>query len=443
MGTGAGTAAVRRPLGAREFVSPVRQPMADIDDNEERIARLERAREAREDDGAHQPNSGVMPDQPGYGFEAFLERGLATAGSRKGGGSRDKTTGAAYTDGWAKGLTRGQAIEKARGMYAALGDKERKHWEDRGNMRDVRSGRDIAASADYKAARASALGLAPAPPAEPGSQPQPQAAPTTLPPQSAPQTGAQSSITPSINGQPIQPRGPQTPSINGSPLPTAPAPTKFDKATGKMVPNESAHSAQARGLGLESAGPARQPSAPASPVTPGPAAAATNAVTAAYAAQAQAPATPPSPPAAAAQPAVKPAPPMQSGDEYLAEAKSKFKSLGTPLKESAAPPPTAQGFSVLGSEKTGTYTGDIASMASRNVDVAKAGVGAIAQKIAGAGVAAVQAVNAADKGISKAADLVVRAPGMVNNYAPPSPPENKFSAASGESPVDKLTKNRP
>lgn len=102
----------------------------------------------------------ALPQKPATGFERFLERGLAMAGARAGGGS-DKSTGAVYQSGWAKGLTKGQAIEKARDMYAGLDDRVRQKYEGQANMGDVRSGREIAAESQYQAERAEALGLTP------------------------------------------------------------------------------------------------------------------------------------------------------------------------------------------------------------------------------------------------------------------------------------------
>jgi len=90
----------------------------------------------------------TMPKKPGTGFEAFLERGLAQAGARAGGGG-DHKSGAVFQKGPLKGLDRGQAIEKMRDMYANLDDSVRAKYEDRANLRDVRSDRDNAAGAQY------------------------------------------------------------------------------------------------------------------------------------------------------------------------------------------------------------------------------------------------------------------------------------------------------
>jgi len=47
-------------------------------------------------------------------------------------------------------MTRGQYYEKARAQYAALSDDEKKNWESRAKMKDVRSTRDQAAQQQYE-----------------------------------------------------------------------------------------------------------------------------------------------------------------------------------------------------------------------------------------------------------------------------------------------------
>ena len=123
-------------------------------DAEER-ARRDRVNRLAQDE---EPQRGAMPDKPATGFERFLEKGLALAGARKGGGG-DHKTGAVYGSGWAKGLSRSQAIEKARGMYAGLDDSVRQKYEGEANLEDVRSGREDQRYADYKDERAESLGL--------------------------------------------------------------------------------------------------------------------------------------------------------------------------------------------------------------------------------------------------------------------------------------------
>ena len=92
------------------------------------------------------PVARPRPQRPATGFERFLERGLAMAGNRV----SKKGKGGVFGSGWAKGLTRGQAIEKARDMYGKLDDSQRKHWEGQANLRDVRSLREIDAHNDYR-----------------------------------------------------------------------------------------------------------------------------------------------------------------------------------------------------------------------------------------------------------------------------------------------------
>jgi len=86
----------------------------------------------------------ILPSQNrrAGGFEAFLSRGLALSGTpRMKGGS--KKPGFIYREGPFKGLNQGQAEEKARSMYANLHDSVRKKYENRANMLDVRSNREM------------------------------------------------------------------------------------------------------------------------------------------------------------------------------------------------------------------------------------------------------------------------------------------------------------
>lgn len=95
---------------------------------------------------------------PKYGFERFLERGMSMAGGRtlKGDGK-----GAIYRRGWAKGKTKGQAIEAARGMYARMSPQARARYEDQANMRDVTSKGEQAAAEQYRNQRAALYGAIP------------------------------------------------------------------------------------------------------------------------------------------------------------------------------------------------------------------------------------------------------------------------------------------
>ena len=79
----------------------------------------------------------------GGGFEAFLTRGLNQSGGRRlDGRARGKKRGYKYMEGPFKGLTQGQATEKARSMYAGLGDSERRRYEGVAAGDDIRSSRE-------------------------------------------------------------------------------------------------------------------------------------------------------------------------------------------------------------------------------------------------------------------------------------------------------------
>lgn len=83
-----------------------------------------------------------MPiERPTLGVERFIQRGLATAGGRRIGG-RGAKPGATYRAGWARGLTQDQATEKARSMYAGLGDGVRAKYEAQAGLADVVSQRE-------------------------------------------------------------------------------------------------------------------------------------------------------------------------------------------------------------------------------------------------------------------------------------------------------------
>lgn len=94
-------------------------------------------------------DSGGMAKAPSFGFEAFLDNQLGMSGGRTLSGF-DKVSGGVYKHGPAKGMTRGQYYEKARAQYAALSDDEKKNWESRAKMKDVRSTRDQAAQQQYE-----------------------------------------------------------------------------------------------------------------------------------------------------------------------------------------------------------------------------------------------------------------------------------------------------
>lgn len=129
------------------------------------------------------PVQKAMPTRTPTGFERFLEHGMAMAGQRRGGGG-DRKTGAVFGKGWAQGLSRGQAIEKARSMYAALPDKGRKRWESEASLLDVRSKPELVREQKYRTDRAAALGIGGAAPG---------GAPVTKAP---PGAGAQATNTP-------------------------------------------------------------------------------------------------------------------------------------------------------------------------------------------------------------------------------------------------------
>ena len=149
-------------------LSPV-QDFDDLDDDRKRRA----AKMAEEDPQESRP---ALPVKKATGFERFLEEGLAQAGGRRASGSNRKA-GAFYTNGWAKGLTRGQAIEKARSMYEKLPDAKRKKYEGEANMTDVRSQREVDDATNYRDQRNRALGL----PTDGGAQPQTQLTPVNGP----------------------------------------------------------------------------------------------------------------------------------------------------------------------------------------------------------------------------------------------------------------------
>lgn len=135
-------------------------PEEDYSDlDSERQRRLAEAADEQEGDRSPDKPLPAMPVKRATGFERFLEKGLAMAGNR-GGGGKGKGGGAKYLEGWASGLTRGQAFEKARSMYAALNDEQRQGWEKQANMEDVRSKGEIKGEGEYRAGRAAALGLA-------------------------------------------------------------------------------------------------------------------------------------------------------------------------------------------------------------------------------------------------------------------------------------------
>lgn len=79
----------------------------------------------------------------GGGFESFLSRGLDKSGGRSlSGRARGNKRGYKYREGPFKGLTQGQAVEKARSMYAGLPDSVRRKYEGRASGDDIRSSRE-------------------------------------------------------------------------------------------------------------------------------------------------------------------------------------------------------------------------------------------------------------------------------------------------------------
>jgi hypothetical protein len=85
--------------------------------------------------------SGPEPEQK-FGFEAFFERQMGLSGPRRI-SAKDTKGGARFGAGPFKGMTMGEAYEWSRDQYAKMGDAERRVFEDRANMRDVRSAREM------------------------------------------------------------------------------------------------------------------------------------------------------------------------------------------------------------------------------------------------------------------------------------------------------------
>ncbi len=184
---------------------------APVDDQDPGPMAQSRAAYATGDDPEAEtmPVQKAMPTRTPTGFERFLEHGLAMAGQRRGSGS-DRKTGAVFGDGWAKGLSRGQAIEKARAMYAALPDQNRKRWESEASLTDVRSGREVARETQYRSDRAAALGIGTvAPGAIPvAKSPTPGGGTGPVPPRVGPPTSQPAPIQAvgrgAINGKPTE-----------------------------------------------------------------------------------------------------------------------------------------------------------------------------------------------------------------------------------------------
>lgn len=197
-----------------QFSQPPGPDTAPIDDQDPGPMSQSRAAYASGEDpeADSMPVQKAMPQKPPTGFERFLEHGLAMAGQRRGSG-KDGKTGAVFGKGWAEGLSRGQAIEKARSMYAALPDHGRKRWESEASLADVRSGREIARETKYQTDRAAALGIGGA---VPGGAPVAKAPPragaqatnTPIPPRVGPPIGQPAPIQAvgrgAINGKPTE-----------------------------------------------------------------------------------------------------------------------------------------------------------------------------------------------------------------------------------------------
>lgn len=194
------TTATRTKLGNRERGGFLRTRPEDVDLEELFRTRRREEQEQTQEAEQQQQRTPLLPEKPATGFERFLERGLALAGSRRGGGT-DRATGAVFGPGWAKGLTKGQAIEKARGLYSNLDDSVRQKFERQANLEDIRSGRERTAFAEFKQERAEALGIAePEPPARTDIGVKPSPAPGFTPRPARP--GG------TIDGRPIPERGP-------------------------------------------------------------------------------------------------------------------------------------------------------------------------------------------------------------------------------------------
>jgi hypothetical protein len=150
-------------------------------------------------------------EAPKLGVDRFIESRMAgSAGTRELRGNR--RGGAKYTEGPYKGLTEGQARERARQEYAGLNDAQRSRYEQGAQARDVMSARELATEDRYYNARGVAAQMngganldgrngggrngepAAAVPTQP-TQPAPQTGAAPAPAQPAPQTGAAPAAT--------------------------------------------------------------------------------------------------------------------------------------------------------------------------------------------------------------------------------------------------------
>ena len=237
---------------------------------------------------AQKQTQGLGLAPPATGFERFVERGLGLAGNRKGGGKRNRKTGATFQgQGPWRGKTKGQFIEWMRDRYSQMSDKDRAKYENQARMGDVTSKREATAQANYEKSRMDALGLtghglldpsgsqpqpqasSPAQPSDPGGQlvsvpgaageikhqwvpNQPQAtAPAPSPPASNPPPGTQGPSTPPANqaGPTAPPPGPQA--TQGQPAsPVAPPlQSTFDSKPKTLNPNATAGAGRGTPIG--------------------------------------------------------------------------------------------------------------------------------------------------------------------------------------------------
>lgn len=173
---------------------------------------------------------GDQGDAPAYGYEAYVDKELGTAGPRIVNGADRR--GAVFSRGSFAGMNLGEAQEGLRTEYGRMPDQQRQGFEARANMEDVRSPREMSPATSYR-------GYAGPPtpsPFGPDSQRRP------LPPPAAPRTGGFTGPT----GQ-FDTAGNQLADNEGAPVPgaaqapaTAPDNTGVAPKPGFSVPLASA-----------------------------------------------------------------------------------------------------------------------------------------------------------------------------------------------------------
>lgn len=97
-------------------------------------------------------------ERPKFGVERFIDEQINQGGGRVVSGM-DKKTGAVYTSGRFKGMTRDQAAEQLRREYASMPDDQRMAYEQSAQNRDVTSAREQDALNAHRGAIATASGI--------------------------------------------------------------------------------------------------------------------------------------------------------------------------------------------------------------------------------------------------------------------------------------------